>query len=182
MSTWGDFMFCNDYRNAVLRSAKNDIFALAIVWILGFVTGCCFGWNYHSYFVHIIHRDCVVENDFDAQYLTLSSTLLLSFLAIVFRCRSCIYVASFLEGSAYGAILIGLVGCFPVYGWLFAFLFLLPKTLILVVQFVYLQICLRSPISLAFRLLFLVLIIFVPILILDNYLIRPTLFYLLDYL
>lgn len=180
MSTWGDFMFCNDCRSAVFRSDKNNVFVLAIIWVLGFVVGCYFGCNYRSVFAHIVRRHCVVANDLVAQYLVFSSVLFLSFLSILFRCRFLIYCFSFLEGSAYGSILVGLAGCFPTFGWLLAFLFLLPKTLILIGQFAYWQICFKSMISSAFISLILVLTIFVPTVVFVARLIGPIIFYLLD--
>lgn len=182
MSIWGDFMFCNgNVRVLLLPDMKRTLF-FPFNWLIGFTAGSICGWFFRFYFIQIVCLNLVNEINFFAQLLNLVILFLLPFFLCVIRCRILVCGLPLFEGSGFAFVLVGLVAAFPQYGWLLAFLFLLPKALLLVLQFLYWRICLLSSTSVSLKLLIPFLIACLPVLVMKDYLIKPTILFLLDHL
>jgi len=151
-------------------------------WLIGFAAGSICGWIFRFYFIQIVCLNLVNEINFFAQLLNLVILFLLPFFLCVLRCRILVCGLPLFEGSGFAFVLVGLVAAFPRYGWLLAFLFLLPKALLLVLQFFYWRICLLSSTSVSLKLLIPFLIACLPVLVMKDYLIKPTILFLLDHL
>lgn len=182
MSTWGDFMFCNDNVHTFFLSNKKLVLFLPFNWLLGFALGCVCGWFFRFFFIQIFYQNLVNEINFFTQLLILSFTFVLPFFLVAVGCRVLVCSLPLFEGSGFAFVLVGLVAAFPRYGWLLGLLFLLPKALVLILQFFYWRICLLFSASASLKLYVPFLIACLPVLIMKDYLIKPTLLFLLDHL
>lgn len=143
MSIWGDFIFYNDYLISRQGSRQNCILSLAVIWTFAFVLGGFLGWTYRSAFSRFFRLNSFIPCNVIVRLLVLSSAVLLLCFATRFRLRFAVPFVFLLEGCAFGAFLIGLICCYPSFGWLLGFVFLAPKTLALFFQLLYCQICLK---------------------------------------
>lgn len=121
-----------------------------------------------SFFLRYICDVSLKRVDWAYRFFLLSASSYLCVIAVLLKIRFFVNIVSFVEGIAFGTALLSLVCCFPIFGWLIAFI-IIPNLIVLVPKFLLWCNCLDLQLAGVFKWFIATLVVFLLALIFNWY-------------